>query len=271
MCLLRAYARNTGADNEEISGEALSTLSQDQLQSLVTSNTVHYDVIQQILLLKQKEGTFTTAPAGYDELGLQTPPPLSDPGTPGAGAVPSLPSEQLKEIQFQVAELIRNHQVPIPPDASLDQQQTIIHQYILTHLALLQQQAQRKLGGQGSLTPSHDPLVRSHDPLVRSAPAKLIIPQDSMPLSPDLQSPPFNPQFPRNASSVVQSALQASLSNQSAVTVGELTDLVDSSHASIGRVGVARGKTSTSGLGMHKWAETNQEGKGRRDVDETKK
>lgn len=53
VCLLRAYARNTGADNEEISGEALSTLSQDQLQSLVNSNTVHYDVIQQILAQKQ--------------------------------------------------------------------------------------------------------------------------------------------------------------------------------------------------------------------------
>ncbi|KAL5466770.1 hypothetical protein EMCRGX_G030919 [Ephydatia muelleri] len=265
VCLLRAYARNTGADNEEISGEALSTLSQDQLQSLVTSNTVHYDVIQQILVQKQKDGTFT-APAGYDELGLQTPPPLSDPGTPGVGAVPPLPSEQLKEIQFQVSELIRNHQVPIPPDASLDQQQMIIHQYILTHLALLQHQAQRKLGGQD---PPHDTLVRS-----APAPAKLIIPQDSMPLSPDLQSPSFNPQFPRNATATVKAALQANLSNQSAMTVGELTDLVGSSHASIGRVGVARGKSPTSGLGTQKWVEPNQEGnvrsKGRRDFDETK-
>lgn len=270
MCLLRAYARNTGADNEEISPEALSTLSQDQLQSLVTSNTVHYDVIQQILIQKQKDGTFT-APAGYDELSLQTPPAATEQlqnSVVGAAVTP-LPSEQLKEIQIQVNELIRNHQVPIPPDASLDQQQMIIHNYILSHFALLQHQAQRKLGGQETIAtpvPISDPLTMS------GLTATKLIPQDTMPLSPDLQGTAFNPHLTKNTATPVQAAFQANISNQSAMTVGELTDLVGSSH---GRVGMERGRAQASGVGTHKWAGPNQElnirTKGRKDFEELKK
>lgn len=274
VCLLRAYARNTGADNEEISGEALSTLSQDQLQSLVNSNTVHYDVIQQILAQKQKDGTFT-APAGYDELSLQTPPPPSEPNLPGGVAVAPLASEQLKDIQLQVSELIRNHQVPIPPDATLEQQQIIIQNYILTHLALLQQQAQRRLGAQDP-PPASAPISDLLPVRSGSATSKLMAPQDPVPVFPDPHDLSLNPTYlSKNPSATVHAALQASMSNQSPMTVGELTDLVGSSHANVGKPGVPRGKSPTSGLGTQKRTELSHEGnartKGRKDTEEFKK
>ena len=121
---------------DSISPEAISALSHEQVQSLVTSNSANYDVIHQILAHKQKTeggggGSEGETGGGEDKTGGES--------AEGGSTLQQLQAlqltpEQLKQIQAQMEELIRTKQIVLPPDLSVEQQQQLLQSLILKHI-----------------------------------------------------------------------------------------------------------------------------------------
>ena len=121
---------------DSISPEAISALSHEQVQSLVTSNSANYDVIHQILAHKQKTeggggGSEGERGGGEDKTGGES--------AEGGSTLQQLQAlqltpEQLKQIQAQMEELIRTKQIVLPPDLSVEQQQQLLQSLILKHI-----------------------------------------------------------------------------------------------------------------------------------------
>ncbi len=186
LCLLRAFTKqhqllikpNDGHEAEqpetekgtEISPEALNTLSSDQVTTLVTSNSVNFDVVQQILTQKQRQQTSRSGGTGNEPSSDPGPilaEPLAPPILPTAlgvvtggradtaggegesiSAFPITP-DLLKQLQFQVSELIRSQQISLPPDLTPEQQQQLIRTLLLRQLHVQQASSKETLEGAG--------------------------------------------------------------------------------------------------------------------------
>ena len=134
-----------------ISPEAINSLSQEQVQSLVTSNSMNYDVIHQILAYRQRldgggvggggggapvdgeraaGGCVGTGVSSEGETGEEKP---ADDATSTLQQLQALQltPEQLKQIQMQMAELIRTKQIVLPTELSMEQQQQLLQSLIL--------------------------------------------------------------------------------------------------------------------------------------------
>ncbi len=165
LCLLRAFTKQqqlviTGGPTQvagqrtetvEITPEALSTLSSDQVTTLVTSNSVNFDVVQQILTQKQRQhpSKSESAPpeAGSLEQAVPTLPTTlgvvtggGDLAGGGADITPAfqITPEQLKQLQLHVSEMIRSQQISLPPDLTPEQQQQLIRTLLLQQLQAAQ-------------------------------------------------------------------------------------------------------------------------------------
>lgn len=158
--LLRVYTQNRMAGSaasteqagngsdlytiDNISPEAVAALSQEQVQSLVTSNSTNYDVIHQVLAYRQKlegggggesEGTTGEKGVGGGGVGVQG----AEGGEKSNETMSALQQlqalqltpEQLKQIQLQMAELIRTKQIILPTELSVDQQHQLLQSLIL--------------------------------------------------------------------------------------------------------------------------------------------
>lgn len=147
---------------DSISPEAVSALSQEQIQSLVTSNSLNYDVIQQILTYRQRaeggnigvDSSVGTTGEGMGLLGLATSgesrPMIQTSGERSENEAMSalqqlqalqLTPEQLKQIQLQMAELIRTKQIILPTELSVEQQHQLLQSLILKQVHTQHQQA----------------------------------------------------------------------------------------------------------------------------------
>ena len=129
----------------DISPEALNTLSSEQVQVLVTSNSVNYDVIQQIMTQKQRQHSQSSPVSEMAEASMTTAGQSVSTNVPTIQVTP----EQLKQLQVQVSDLIRNQQIILPPDLSVEQQQQLIHTLLVRQLHM---QQKPDTGGGGSST-----------------------------------------------------------------------------------------------------------------------
>lgn len=136
---------------DSISPEAINSLSQDQVQSLVTSSSINYDVIHQILAYRQRaEGGVdrTTGTLGDSRVesqengGSQIGGDKSDEAMSALQQLQALQltPEQLKQIQLQMAELIRTKQIVLPTELSMEQQQQLLQSLILKQVHMQHQQ-----------------------------------------------------------------------------------------------------------------------------------
>lgn len=146
---------------DSISPEAIDSLSQDQVQSLVTSSSMNYDVVHQVLAYRQRaEGGVDRSVGTLGDNGVES-------QGNGAGQVEKseeamsalqqlqalqLTPEQLKQIQLQMAELIRTKQIVLPTELSLEQQQQLLQSLILKQVHMQHQQ-----GTKLTPTPSDPP------------------------------------------------------------------------------------------------------------------
>ena len=137
-----------GDETVDISPEALNTLSSGQINSLVTSNSVNYDVIQQILLKQRQqvrslpvatEMTESCESSGSGEVEMNS--------SSQAQSLQITP-EQLKHVQAQIHDLIRSQQIALPPDLTEEQKQQLIRTLLLRQLHL--SQSPEKEEGTGS-------------------------------------------------------------------------------------------------------------------------
>ena len=100
----------TEADMAHISPEALKTLSADQVQTLVTSNSVNYDVIQQIMAQKQHQSSPGSEGTGEsptkEDAAMATAESENQAGEPSSSQPPvvHITPEQLKQLQIQVGD-----------------------------------------------------------------------------------------------------------------------------------------------------------------------
>ena len=116
---------------DSISPEAIAALSHGQVQTLVTSNSANYDVIHQILAFKQR----TEGGGGGDETGEKGE-VEKDAATSPLKQLQALQltPDQLKQIQLQMAELIRTKQIVLPAELSMEQQQQLLQSLILKQI-----------------------------------------------------------------------------------------------------------------------------------------
>lgn len=126
---------------DSISPEAINALSQEQVQSLVTSNSMTYDVIHQILAHRQKIG----GGEGVVGMGAEVGTGEEKRTEENMSALQQLQAlqltpEQLKQIQLQMAELIRTKQIILPTELSLEQQQQLLQSLILKQVHSQHQQ-----------------------------------------------------------------------------------------------------------------------------------
>lgn len=134
----------------DISTEALNCLSAEQVMALVTSNSVNYEVIQQILAKKRKYDDSKVNAEGVDGDNVASVSRMSG-GDKGrsdeqaqAGLTLAIPDinqqllqvtpEQLQQIQAHITELIRQHNVTLPSDLSAEQQFELIQTLLLEQL-----------------------------------------------------------------------------------------------------------------------------------------
>jgi len=123
----------------------LDTLSQEQLKLLITSNSVNYEVIQQILAQqKRRSRTPSLDPEPRD--GSKSPTPVRSPvplpsimdTNQQLQQLVQITPEQLQILQSQVNELLKSQHVSLPPDLTPEQQQQLIQTLLLRQLHLLQ-------------------------------------------------------------------------------------------------------------------------------------
>ena len=110
----------------DISAEALSTLSPEQVMALVTSNSVNYEVIQQIRA--QKQGL-------KHDIGEKVP----EAAKPDASGdinqqLLQVTPEQLVNLQSQITELLSQQKVNIPAELSPEQQLEFIQSLLVQQL-----------------------------------------------------------------------------------------------------------------------------------------
>ena len=172
LTLLRAHSANHLGNTAEghvtdIAPESLSTLTFEQIQSVMTSTSVNYNVVQQILAQKDTLGKPAMAVSDERKLegeaassegdsngdriggsgggvsssgeesgqgqvgGPSSPPPTLPPQGPQsvAGLSIKLTPEQLTQLQAQVSELLLQQSV-LPPNLSPKQQQALIQSLI---------------------------------------------------------------------------------------------------------------------------------------------
>ena len=152
---------------DSISPEAIDSLSQDQVQSLVTSSSMNYDVVHQILAYRQRaEGgsVGTLGDNGVESQGTGGAQVGSEKSDETMSALQQLQAlqltpEQLKQIQLQMAELIRTKQIVLPTELSLEQQQQLLQSLILKQVHMQHQQ-----GTKLTPTPSEPPTSAPADP-----------------------------------------------------------------------------------------------------------
>lgn len=173
LMLLRAYTLHThpecstilGDLEVPISGQALDTLSPEQIKALITSNSVNYEVIQQILaeqkgrpaiasaarirregsggsgqsdqvtLLDESQGNLSKSPSP-----LHSPsslPTINDTNQQLQQLIQITP-HQLQALQSQVNNLLQSQRVTLPTDLSPEQQQQLIQTLLLRQLHLQQ-------------------------------------------------------------------------------------------------------------------------------------
>ena len=171
LLLLQAYtARNqsgqllavppTSSLMEEsgISEKALETLSSEQISALVTSNSVNYEVIQQILTQQKTRPTIRGAASSASNGGRavsveseqaemqqgdmsKTPSSLQSSMTDTNQQMQQLVQitpQQLQLLQSQVNDLLQSQHISLPPDLSPEQQQQLIQTLLLRQLHLQQ-------------------------------------------------------------------------------------------------------------------------------------
>ena len=168
LLLLQAYTSQNQASltstflgDLSISGDALDTLSYEQISALITSNSVNYEVIQQILAQQKsrpREGL------GKSSLRISLAGNQCQNGTENtledlrrdSSKSPTLMSpmnaesnqqlqqlihitpQQLQLLQSQVNELLKSQHITLPPDLSPEQQQQLIQTLLLRQLHLQQ-------------------------------------------------------------------------------------------------------------------------------------
>lgn len=110
----------------DISAEALSTLSPEQIMALVTSNSVNYEVIQQIRAQKQilKHDSGEKVPE------------VVKPDSSGdiSQQLLQVTPEQLVHLQSQITELLSQQKVNIPAELSPEQQLEFIQSLLVQQL-----------------------------------------------------------------------------------------------------------------------------------------
>ena len=161
LLLLQAYTTQRYPDNPSIlggapiSGEALDTLSPEQITALITSNSVNYEVIQQILAqqkgrvgrlgspLHDQNNTLTLNPLAAEEVqqvdSRKSPTPLRSPASGGTNPqLIQITPQQLQVLQSQVNELLQSQHITLPADLSPEQQQQLIQTLLLRQLQVQQ-------------------------------------------------------------------------------------------------------------------------------------
>lgn len=103
-----------------ISAEALSTLSPEQVMALVTSNSVNYEVIQQIRTQKNKQ-KLAKAPDSQTDGSINQ-------------QLLQVTPEQLMQLNSQFTELLSQQKVNIPSDLSPDEQLKFIQSLLVQQL-----------------------------------------------------------------------------------------------------------------------------------------
>lgn len=172
LCLLQAYTTLNQPGNlsilggAPISGAALDTLSSEQITALITSNSVNYEVIQQILAQQksrpwrdgmgllgspnQEQNRSLTLNLAEMEDSSSSPTSLLSPMTADANQqlqqLIQITPQQLKILQSQVNELLQSQHTALPSDLSPQQQQQLIQTLLLRQLHLQQS------GGGGSIS-----------------------------------------------------------------------------------------------------------------------
>lgn len=145
-----------------ISGQALETLSSHQIQALITSNSVNYEVVQQIMA--QQKATSRPTKEGFgpnifpwDPLLEEKPrdssnsPTANSPTTSVTSALPAITDtnqqlqqliqitpQQLHYLQAQVNELLQSQHISLSPNLSPEHQQQLIQTLLLRQLHLQQ-------------------------------------------------------------------------------------------------------------------------------------
>lgn len=160
--------------NLDISTDSLNSLSPEQVSMLITSNSVNYEVIQQILAQKQKHtGTSPSSSNSSDSKKSPSPGESSNPpqDTPqensekerlsltteeakpassssvGATAAQQLPQlqvtpEQLQVLQERVSELLRQQEISLPADIPMEQQHALIQTLLIRQMHLMQEKGE---------------------------------------------------------------------------------------------------------------------------------
>ena len=135
----------------DISAEALNALSSEQVMALVTSNSVNYEVIQQIIARKQKRGGDSEMDVGGGKSqenktnnGNSTIKVSSEKDDSSSGPSSLLPNisqqllqvtpEQLQQLQVHITELLRQQKVTLPSDLSMEQQLELIQSLLVQQL-----------------------------------------------------------------------------------------------------------------------------------------
>lgn len=160
---------NFPIEKAEISPNALDALSPQQIQTLITSNAMNYDVIQQ--LQRQKVSDKEIVPAARKESlktvktesskqVQQAVTPAQEPILPvkefakpmhvlkveGNDGPEAIAEDQLKEIQRHVKELIISQQASLPKGLTSEQQQQLVEKLLLRQIQQLQQQQDVNIG-----------------------------------------------------------------------------------------------------------------------------
>ena len=181
LCLLQSFTRNQqgSRDNRDetaptsgetpdygISSEALNTLSSEQIMLLVTSNSVNYEVIQQIIAQKPRRlahhaglahlrpaAAATTAGVAKDAELKPDPITLSLSSLDTASIAMRVSPDQLQALQEQISELLRSQQITLPANITPEQQQQLIQSLLLQHI----QEQQNKTLEDATAIPSPSP------------------------------------------------------------------------------------------------------------------
>lgn len=167
LTLLRAHSASqlgnaSEGDIVDIAPESLSTLTFEQIQSVMTSTSVNYNVVQQILAQKETlgkpatmdvdtgqklgeavsgEGNVSSDSGGVcssaEDSSQGQAGPLPPQAQLGAGLSIKLTAEQLTQLQAQVSELLLQQSV-LPPNLSPEQQQALVQSLIAKQLNIQQ-------------------------------------------------------------------------------------------------------------------------------------
>ena len=172
---------------DSISPDAISALSPEQVQSLVTSNSMNYDVVHQILAYRQKMEGREGGSGGDSAVGEKGEVGEVGEGRQGEGdgaltdeatsalrqlQALQLTPEQLKQIQEQMAELIRTKQIILPTELSLEQQQQLLQSLILKQVHMQYQQPAATTPTQPSPTAPSPTVTKSTGSSTKSPPGR---------------------------------------------------------------------------------------------------